>query len=84
MFLSPPDDVGVPIRTSCSSRLYCANFSFISSPEICWICARSWISWISVRVWPTFLKYADTMGSSVCSTSRLMSPKRWMTSGAFL
>ena len=29
-----------------------------------------------------FLKYADTIGSSVCSTSLLMSPKRWMTSGA--
>ena len=27
--------------------------------------------------------YALTMGSSVCSTSFLMSPKRWITSGAF-
>ncbi len=39
---------------------------------------------MSVMVWPMFLKYAETIGSSVWFTSILMSPKRWMTSGAFL
>ena len=41
-----------PAARGCSAR------TSPSSPrrEICWMALRSWISWISVRVWPMFLK----------------------------
>ena len=43
-----------------------------------WMAERSWISWMRVLVWPMFLKYAETIGSRVCSTRRLMSSLDWL------
>ena len=43
---------------------------------------RDWISSMNVRVWLTFLKYDETIGSSVCSTSCFTLPKRCTTIGA--
>ncbi len=43
---------------------------------------RDWISSMKVRVCDTFLKYDDTIGSSVCSTSCFTLPKRCTTIGA--